>query len=174
MRDIIELCLVREAIFNIYYNANVMMVKRFSKNKIGETIFGCLFGIIMLFAGMTAILSTPVSAIGEDDATVQEEQVESDEQPEETEEGEEESEEPAMKDQMKPKQKDESKAQRINKNQQMEKTNKAARKGQQKVKNNAQVGKTTLNPRQDKDAATGPRIKDESKTGKTTKTENEK
>ncbi|MBR6505944.1 hypothetical protein IKT18_03900 [Candidatus Saccharibacteria bacterium] len=49
----------------------------------------------MLFAGMTTIFSTPVSAIGEDDATVQEEQVESDEQPEETEEGEEESEEPA-------------------------------------------------------------------------------
>ncbi len=97
MRAIIEACLVREAIFNIYYNANVMMVKRFSKNKIGKAIFGCLFGIIMLFSVAMVGLSTPVFAIEGDNSSVQEEQVESDSdnQSGETEEGEQESEEPA-------------------------------------------------------------------------------
>lgn len=63
MRAIIELCLVREAIFNIYYNANAMIVKRFSKNKIRKAIFGILFAIIMLFSGVTTGVNTSVFAI---------------------------------------------------------------------------------------------------------------
>ena len=93
MRAIIEVCLVGEAIFNIYYNANVMMTKRFSKNKIGKAIFGCLFAIIMLFSGLMIKPSVSVSAIEGDNTSTQEEQTESNDQPAEAQDGEQQSEE---------------------------------------------------------------------------------
>ena len=55
-----------------------MIVKRISKNKIGKTIFGFLFGIIMLFSMATAGINTPVFAV-EPDGSQTTEQVETEE-----------------------------------------------------------------------------------------------